>query len=102
MIVCRLTPRQWEIVGLVRQGLCNKEISRQLGISTNTVKIHIHAIFQATGVNNRRQLMLREVVPPPTLVQPPDIRPGPGFGGSAAIDGQTKVRDLLEAGADNT
>ena len=101
MIVCRLTPRQREIVGLLRQGLCNKEISRQLGISTNTVKIHIHAIFQATGVNNRRQLMLREVVPP-TLVQLPDIRPGPGFGGSAAIDGQTKVRDLLEAGADNT
>ena len=52
-----LTTRQRQIVGLFADGLSNKEISRRLGISTNTVKSHISVIFRALGVSNRAQVV---------------------------------------------
>jgi len=48
-----LAPRQVEIVQLVSTGASNREISRQLEISENTVKTHLKKIFQALEVSNR-------------------------------------------------
>jgi DNA-binding NarL/FixJ family response regulator len=53
-----LTPREREVVSLVRQGLANKQIARRLGISERTVKAHLTAAFAAIGVQDRTQAAL--------------------------------------------
>ncbi len=45
------------MVRLVQQGLSNKEIARSLGISSNTVKTHMRAVFDKSGVRTRLGLM---------------------------------------------
>lgn len=53
-----LTPRQDEIVAQVSRGLQNKEIASELGISENTVKMHLQNIFEHTGYSNRTELVV--------------------------------------------
>ncbi len=48
-----LTPRQLEVLGLITQGLSNKEIARELGLSEATVKFHLKNIFAKLGVSRR-------------------------------------------------
>ena len=50
-----LTPREIEVLGLVRQGLANKQVARRLGISERTVKAHLTSIFASIGVADRTQ-----------------------------------------------
>jgi DNA-binding NarL/FixJ family response regulator len=52
-----LTPRQKQVLELLRAGKCNKEISRDLDISIGTTKTHCGAIFKALGVTSRIQAM---------------------------------------------
>jgi two-component system nitrate/nitrite response regulator NarP len=52
----RLTRREQEIVGLVLQGLRNKQIADRLQITEGTVKIYLHAIYQKLGVTSRMEL----------------------------------------------
>jgi DNA-binding NarL/FixJ family response regulator len=54
----RLTPRELEVLSLVRQGLANKQIGRCLGISERTVKAHLSSLFQRLGVADRTQAAL--------------------------------------------
>ncbi len=51
-----LSDREKEIVQLVVQGLRNKEIGEKLFISEQTVKNHLHNIFEKTGVSDRLEL----------------------------------------------
>jgi len=53
-----LTPRETEVLALVRQGLANKQIARRLGISERTVKAHLTSAFQRIGVLDRTQAAL--------------------------------------------
>lgn len=53
-----LTPREAEVLGLVRSGLANKQIARRLGISERTVKAHLTSVFQRIGVADRTQAAL--------------------------------------------
>ena len=53
-----LTPREVEVLGLVRAGLANKQIARRLGISERTVKAHLTSVFQRIGVVDRTQAAL--------------------------------------------
>ncbi|MEE4207623.1 MAG: response regulator transcription factor [Erythrobacter sp.] len=53
-----LTPAQRRILASVRQGLLNKQIAYEQGISEATVKAHITAIFRKLGVGNRTQAVL--------------------------------------------
>jgi DNA-binding NarL/FixJ family response regulator len=53
-----LTRRETEVLGLVRQGLANKQIARRLGISERTVKAHLTSTFQRIGVTDRTQAAL--------------------------------------------
>jgi DNA-binding NarL/FixJ family response regulator len=53
-----LTKRETEVLGLVRQGLANKQIARRLGISERTVKAHLTSTFQRIGVTDRTQAAL--------------------------------------------
>ncbi|HET8664073.1 MAG TPA: response regulator transcription factor [Nocardioides sp.] len=53
-----LTPREREVLALVREGLANKQIARRLGISERTVKAHLTSTFQRIGVVDRTQAAL--------------------------------------------
>ena len=53
-----LSNREKEIVRLVAQGLRNREISEKLFISEQTVKNHLHNIFDKLGVFDRLELAL--------------------------------------------
>ena len=53
-----LTPRQTEVMQMLLLGLSNKRICRQLGISENTVKVHMTAVLRALGAENRTQAVL--------------------------------------------
>lgn len=48
-----LTPRETEILGLLAEGLSNKLIARNLGISDGTVKLHVKAILRKLDVHSR-------------------------------------------------
>lgn len=52
-----LTERQREIVACAARGLSNKQIARRLGISPETVKTHLHHVFERQGVHGRVALL---------------------------------------------
>ncbi len=52
-----LSPREREVATLVARGLSNKEVARELGLSSGTVKIHLHNIFQKLGAKSRYGLI---------------------------------------------
>jgi DNA-binding NarL/FixJ family response regulator len=54
----KLTPREVEVLRLVRAGLANKQIARKLSISERTVKAHLTSAFQRIGVVDRTQAAL--------------------------------------------
>jgi two-component system nitrate/nitrite response regulator NarL len=51
-----LTDRERQIMGLVSEGLSNKEIGRRLNIADGTIKVHLHHIFQKLEISNRTVL----------------------------------------------
>lgn len=53
-----LSQREREIVSLVAQGFKNKEIAERIFISEQTVKNHLHNIFDKLGVSDRLELAL--------------------------------------------
>ena len=53
-----LTERESQIARLVGEGLSNKEVARQLDVSTGTVKVHLHRIYQKLAIRNRTVLAL--------------------------------------------
>jgi DNA-binding NarL/FixJ family response regulator len=48
-----LSPRHCQILSLIAQGRRNEEIAGELGISPNTIKFHIRAIYSRLEVRNR-------------------------------------------------
>lgn len=48
-----LTPRQMDVLQLMRGGLTNKQIAQALGSSEYTVRSHVSAILQTLGVDTR-------------------------------------------------
>jgi DNA-binding NarL/FixJ family response regulator len=55
----RLPPRQQEVLGLLAEGLTNKEIALRLGISPATVKIHVARVTNWLGAVNRTDAVAR-------------------------------------------
>jgi DNA-binding NarL/FixJ family response regulator len=53
-----LSTREREIVSLVSQGFKNKEMAERMFISEQTVKNHLHNIFDKLGVSDRLELAL--------------------------------------------
>jgi two-component system nitrate/nitrite response regulator NarP len=54
-----LTRRERELIELVRQGLRNRDIAAELGVTEGTVKVYLHAIFDKLHVDNRTELALK-------------------------------------------
>lgn len=52
-----LTPRQADVLRLLVEGRCDKEIMRATGLSMSTVKVHTGAVFRALGVRSRTQAL---------------------------------------------
>jgi DNA-binding NarL/FixJ family response regulator len=50
-----LSPQQMRVLGLVAEGLLNKQIADRLGVQERTVKAHLSAIFERLAVRNRTQ-----------------------------------------------
>jgi ATP/maltotriose-dependent transcriptional regulator MalT len=50
-----LTNREREILGLLADGLGNKQIASRLGISANTVKTHLELLFEKLSVSSRAE-----------------------------------------------
>jgi DNA-binding CsgD family transcriptional regulator len=47
------TPREAEVLGLLRRGLTYREMASRLGLSPKTVEKHVAAIMRKTGASNR-------------------------------------------------
>src|ERR1700683_1655436 len=80
-----LTPREREIVSFLRQGMRNKQIAGEMGITEGTVKIYLFRLFHKLGVRNRFELArcgsLEQLQLTPTPLPPPPkvekvLRPG--------------------------
>jgi len=50
-----ITPRELEILGLIAQGLSNREIAEKIFVSENTVKTHSSRLFDKLGAKRRTQ-----------------------------------------------
>jgi len=56
-VMSALTPREKQVVLLLVQGLLDKQIASQLGISYATVRTHVDRAFQKLNVGNRASLV---------------------------------------------
>jgi two-component system, NarL family, nitrate/nitrite response regulator NarL len=53
-----LSARQMEVLAHLAQGKPNKVIAREMGLSENTVRVHVSATFAQLGVNSRTSAVL--------------------------------------------
>ena len=77
----RMTKREAEVVRLAVEGLSNREIGQQLGLTEHTVKNYLFRVFDKLGVSNRVELVLsclrqeedarEEIVTEPRNIGPP-------------------------------
>jgi len=51
----QVTPRELEILGLIAEGLSNKEIAARVFVSENTVKTHASRVFDKLGARRRTE-----------------------------------------------
>ena len=54
-----LTPQQTRVLSMISQGLLNKQIAYELGVSEATVKAHVSAVLQKLKVDSRTQAVIR-------------------------------------------
>ncbi len=53
-----LTPQQTRVLGMIAEGLLNKQIAYELGVSEATIKAHVSAVLQKLGVDSRTQAVI--------------------------------------------
>lgn len=54
-----LSPREFEVLGLMARGLRNKEIASALVIAESTIKVHVRHVFEKLGVRTRTEAAAR-------------------------------------------
>ena len=73
--VRELTPQQFRVLQMLGEGLLNKQIAWELGVSEATIKAHMTAVLRKLGASNRIQAVLiagRLAVEPDKVVAPVD------------------------------
>ncbi|HSP54330.1 MAG TPA: helix-turn-helix transcriptional regulator, partial [Dehalococcoidia bacterium] len=50
-----LTPREWEVLALLREGLSDQAIADRLGISLDGAKYHVREILSKLSVTSRQE-----------------------------------------------
>lgn len=56
--IATLTPQQYKVLGMLSDGLLNKQIAYELNVSEATIKAHMTAIFRKLNVKNRTQAVI--------------------------------------------
>ena len=54
-----LSPRESDVLQLLRRGLSNPDIGRAIGVTERTVKWHVHAILEKLGARDRTEAVAR-------------------------------------------
>lgn len=54
----QLSPKQYQIVKLVTEGMKNKEIAAAIGTTEHVTKNYLRVIYDETGMSNRTELAL--------------------------------------------
>ena len=54
-----LTPQQSRVLGMLGEGLLNKQIAYELGVSEATIKAHVSAILLKLKVDSRTQAVIQ-------------------------------------------
>lgn len=88
-----LAPREQEVVHWVAEGLTNREIAEQLGLSENTVKNYLFRIFDKLGISKRIELALYATSRSVSLAQSPVADP------AAALSDDTVLFRWCDAAA---
>lgn len=57
--IASLTPQQYKVLCLLKEGWLNKQIGYELGVTEATIKAHITSIFRKLGVTNRTQAVIQ-------------------------------------------
>jgi LuxR family maltose regulon positive regulatory protein len=52
-----LTPREWQVLGLIHSGCRNHEIANTMGVAPTTIKSHIRNVYQKLGLENRKEAL---------------------------------------------
>ena len=54
-----LPPQQGRVLGMLAEGLLNKQIAYELSVSEATIKAHVSAVLQKLGVDSRTQAVIQ-------------------------------------------
>ena len=54
-----LTPQQARVLGMLAEGLLNKQIAYELSVSEATIKAHVSAVLNKLNVDSRTQAVIR-------------------------------------------
>src|SRR5438552_173631 len=72
-----LTPRQWQVLALLREGLTHEQIAHRLDVSFTTAKYHVAEIISKLGVQTREEAAASQPPPArPSLARTSRSRPG--------------------------
>lgn len=55
----KLTPQQARVLGMMADGMMNKQIAHELNVSEATIKAHVSAVLYKLGVESRTQAVIR-------------------------------------------
>ena len=57
----KISPREHDIVNLLKEGMSNKEIARAADLSPETVKAHIKTLLLKFNAKNRTEVVVRAI-----------------------------------------
>jgi DNA-binding NarL/FixJ family response regulator len=67
-----LTPKQFRVLQMLRQGLLNKQIAHELDVTETTVKAHVTEVLRKLGVSSRTQAVIETGKIDFDRLQPPE------------------------------